>query len=128
MRIRVVVADLVSDRPGRNFDHAPLVGGRRGATAHHATGGERRPRRTEALAFAHQIAVELERARRQDEFYRLVVMAPPAFLGLLRKALPENVRSSVVAEVDKNLVHQPPEALRSHLPDETFRIPVTPRG
>ena len=30
--------DLVSDRPGRKFDRAPLIAGRRGAIAHHATG------------------------------------------------------------------------------------------
>lgn len=33
--------DLKSARPDRVFDRAPRVGGRRGATGHHATGGER---------------------------------------------------------------------------------------
>jgi len=120
--------DLISDRPGRKFDHAPLSGGRRGATAHHATGGEESPRRQEAVGFAHRIAAQLERAQRDDEFDRLVVMAPPGFLGVLRKALPQAVRASVVAEVDKDLVHQTAAAVRSHLPDEAFRIPLTPAG
>ena len=53
--------DFKSDRPGRVFDHAPMTGHRRGATAHHATAGERRPRRHEAEAFARQIAGELQR-------------------------------------------------------------------
>jgi protein required for attachment to host cells len=112
--------DFKSDRPGRKFDHAPLTGGRRGATGHHGIGAERRPRKHEAIAFAQQIADQLERARQHDEFDRLVVVAPPAFLGLLRKALPESVRESVAAEVDKNLLHQPPDVMQSHLPDAAF--------
>ena len=47
--------DLKSDRPGRVFDRAPSVRGRRGAIARHATGGERTPRRLEAKRFAREI-------------------------------------------------------------------------
>ncbi len=50
--------DLVSDRPGRVFDHANLVGGRRGGVAHHPTAGERTPRRVEVEKFDHQIVEE----------------------------------------------------------------------
>jgi peptidoglycan/xylan/chitin deacetylase (PgdA/CDA1 family) len=32
--------DMVSDKPGRVFDHAPPSHGRRGAVGHHSTGGE----------------------------------------------------------------------------------------
>lgn len=110
--------DLKSDRPGRVFDHAPQPGHRRGATAHHGTGGERRPRRHEAEVFARRIAEQLRDS--QSEFDRLVVIAPPAFLGLLRKALPGPVRLRVAAEVGKDLVHEPPAALRAHLPEDVF--------
>jgi len=114
--------DLVSDRPGRVFDHAPATAGRRGATAHHGTGGERSPRKHEAEQFAHHIGQELARAWRAGEFERLVVMAGPAFLGLLRKAFPDEVRPSIVAEVTKDLIGHPPHAVQSHLPPEAFQL------
>lgn len=113
--------DMKSDRPGRFSNHAPLIGGRRGATAHHGTGGERSPRKHEAALFADRIAEQLEQARRSGEFDRLVVMAAPAFLGLLRKALPDSVRLHVAAEVGKDLVHEPPAMLQAHVPEEAFR-------
>lgn len=112
--------DFKSDRPGRVFDHAPLVGSRRGATAHHATGGEQSPRKHEAALFAQRIATELEQARQRDLFDRLVVMAEPGFLGVLRKALPAPLNSTVVAEVAKDLAQQPESAVRTHLPAEVF--------
>lgn len=113
--------DFSSDRPGRVFDHAPAPAKRRGATGHHSTGGERRPRKHEAAVFAQQIAGVLERARRADEFDRLLIMAAPAFLGLLRKALPPSVRATVAAEIRKDLVHESPEALQAHVSADVLR-------
>lgn len=112
--------DFKSDRPGRMFDHAPLAAGRRGATAHHGTGGERRPRKHEAILFAQKIAAELERARLHDRFERLIVMAEPGFLGVLRRAWPSSLSSTVIAEVPKDLAEQPESAVRAHLPPEAF--------
>jgi protein required for attachment to host cells len=106
--------DLVSDRPGRKFDHAPLTGGRRGATAHHAAGGEASPRKHEAETFARRIASELEQSRQRGDFEGLIVMSGPAFLGLLRAALPGSIH--VVAVVAKDLLHQGIRAIIGHLP------------
>src|SRR5512146_2148437 len=103
--------DLKSDRPGRVFDHAPAADGRRGAVAHHATGGERSPRKVEARRFARRVADALEEARRQDRYDRLVIMASPTFLGLLREEMPAALHATVAAEISKDLVHEPPEAL-----------------
>ena len=112
--------DLKSDRPGRVFDHAAPAGGRRGAVGHHATGGERNPRKVEARRFARRITEALDEARRQNRYERLVVMAPPAFLGLLREEMPAAVRALLTAEVGKDLVHEPPEALSGYVPPSTF--------
>ena len=118
--------DLKSDRPDRVFDHAPVAGGRRGAVGHHATGGERNPRKVEARRFARRIAEALDEARRQHQYDRLVLMAPPAFLGLLRKEMPAAVHAVLTAEIAKDLVHEPPEALSGYLPPGTFtRHPIT---
>ena len=118
--------DLKSDRPGRVFDHAPTVGGRRGAVAHHSTGGERNPRKVEARRFARRITRALEEARRQNRYDRLIVMAPPAFLGLLREEMSPAVHAVLTAEIGKDLIHEPPDALSAHLPPDTFtRHPIS---
>jgi len=114
--------DLKSDRPGRKFDRAPMQSGRRGATAHHGVGSDRSPRQHEAELFAHKITDEVASAQRADGFDRLVLIAPPAFLGLLRKALPAALRRMLAAEIAKDLVHEPPSAVSTHLPQETFRV------
>ncbi|HEV7137606.1 MAG TPA: host attachment protein [Steroidobacteraceae bacterium] len=118
--------DLKSDRPGRVFDHAATAGGRRGAVAHHSTGGERSPRKVEARRFARRVVQALDEARRQDHPYdRLVIIAPPAFLGLLREEMTPAVHTLLTAEIGKDLVHEPPEALGAYLLPGTFaRHPV----
>jgi protein required for attachment to host cells len=90
--------DLVADRPGRVFD----------------------ARKHEAASFARQIVAALEVAIRQRHVDRIVLMAAPGFLGLLRAELPHSVQKAVVAEVHKDLVHQPDEVVRGHLPREAF--------
>ena len=54
----------------------------------------------------------------------LADMAEPSFLGVLRKALPSSLSSAVIAEVAKDLAHQPESAVRAHLPTEAFRTSV----
>jgi protein required for attachment to host cells len=112
--------DLKSDRPGRIFTHVPSTGGRRGAVTHHSTGGERSPRKVEAMRFARRIGEALEEARRQHQYDRLIVMAPPTFLGLLRKELPAAVQAMLSAEIAKDLIHESPQALGGYLPPGTF--------
>lgn len=112
--------DFKSDRPGRVFDHAVEAGKRRGTVAHHGTGGERSPRKHEAQLFASRIAQELETAGQERRFDRLILVAGPAFLGLLRAALPKAVVAAIAAEVPKDLMHEPESAIRAHLPLEAL--------
>ncbi len=112
--------DLVSDKPGRVFDHAASSGHRRGSVAHHGTGTERTPHKTESVKFARQIVGELESARRDGRYDRMVVMSGPPFLGVLREAMPKPLRSSIVAEVPKDLVHSPEKEILEHLAPEAF--------
>jgi protein required for attachment to host cells len=92
--------------------------------AHHAVGGENRPHKHEAALFAKRIVQELEKAHGEEGFERVVLMAGPAFLGLLREALPKSLRAMVVAEVASDLVHQPEEAVQAHLPRDVFGPPA----
>jgi protein required for attachment to host cells len=103
--------ELESDRPGRGF----ASGGHR-----HGVDGERSARRENETRFAGRIAHEVERARQHNEFDRLVIMAGPRMLGLLREALAEPSRSAVAAEVPKDLAHHDLDAIRDHVPDEVF--------
>jgi len=116
--------DFKSDRPGRVFDHAPSADARRGTVAHHATGGENSPRKHEAELFARRIADELEKARREDRFDRLVLMAGPAFLGQIRAVIPKSLSAMVIVEIGKDLVHQDERAISAHLPPDLFVKPV----
>lgn len=112
--------DFKSDRPGRVFDRASAGTGRRGAVGHHAVGGENGPRRHEAEQFARQIVQQLELSRQEKRFDRIVLMAGPAFLGKLRKAMPKSLQAMVVAEVTKDLLHEAEDAVQAHLPREAF--------
>jgi protein required for attachment to host cells len=51
----------------------------------------------------------------------LVIVAGPAFLGLIRSALSPGVEKLVVAEVRKDLLKGTDESVREHLPIEIFQ-------
>jgi protein required for attachment to host cells len=58
----------------------------------------------EADLFARRVAEHLTQAHRQQRYERLHIAAAPRFLGRLRKQLDNEVRQSVVDEVDKDLL------------------------
>jgi protein required for attachment to host cells len=104
--------ELETDRPGRRF------GGTNGNR--HAVGGERSTERHETELFAKAVARTLDGARARNEFERLVLIAAPRMLGLLREALPAPCRSVVAAEIAKDLVRQDVEAIREAVPRQAF--------
>ena len=110
--------DFQSDRPGRSFDRAPLHAGRRGATAHHATGDSSSPRVHEAEQFARRIAAALVRSDRGQPIERLVLVAAPRFLGMLRAALPRTLHERIADEIHHDLARAPLQELRAHLSAE----------
>jgi protein required for attachment to host cells len=116
--------DLGTDRPGRVFTSAAGRGRRRGATTHHAAGGENTPRRHATHLFARRVAEHLDQARRAGRFTRLVLIAAPAFLGELRLALHAALRKCVVATVAKDVVHHSGDDLRRYLPRSAFTAPT----
>ncbi|HTW75270.1 MAG TPA: host attachment protein [Steroidobacteraceae bacterium] len=110
--------DLVSDKPGRKADRAPLHAGRRGATAHHATASEPQARRHETQQFVQRIGQSLADGVHAGGIDRLVLVCAPRFLGVLREGLPGAVSALVIHEIHKDLTHQPESALREHLTAE----------
>lgn len=85
------------------------------------SGGEPRPRRDAAMRFARQIAAELDASLRRDGFDRTVLMAGPAFIGLLRSAMSAPVRATLVEEVRKDLVHEDDSTVHAFVPPEAFQ-------
>ncbi len=82
---------------------------------------EPRPRKDAAMRFARQVAAALDGAYRRDGFDRTVLVAGPSFIGLLRSALSEPVRATLVAEVRKDLIHEDDETLQAYVPPEAFQ-------
>jgi len=101
--------DITADLPGRSFD-SNKAGGR------HAMEPSTDPKQELAIEFARTISRHLEAARVKKDFEQLVFVAAPAFLGLLREQLSASCRNLVAFELNKNLVQQAAEDIRSHLP------------
>lgn len=109
---RALDQDLVSDRPGRTYD--------RSGTGRHSE-SEPVQYQHEAAAFAGEIAACLAKGREADRYGTLVLAAPPAFLGELRKHLDPQTQGLVTLELDKDLAHLDARDLRAHLPERLVR-------
>jgi len=97
-----------TDKPGRLFAGAG-AGGRRGAVAttdwhdleeHH---------------FARVVAEALEKLVRERKVKAVIVAAPPRTLAELRRAFHDDVKSHIIAEIDKDFTKQPIYEMEKHL-------------
>lgn len=99
---------LTSDRPGRSFDSA--------GQGHHAMGTSVEPKEQEAMRFAKQITEYLNTASNEGRCNRLLLVAGPPFLGVLRAQL-DSLSNMSITEIEKNLGQFNAREIRSHLPD-----------
>jgi protein required for attachment to host cells len=99
---------LTSDLPGRAFD--------RMGDARHAMGQPVGPKDHEAQVFAHELITEMEKGRTGNRFSSLYLVAPPEFLGLLRKQSGAALQKVIAGEVGKSLTAEDAGTVRSHLP------------
>jgi protein required for attachment to host cells len=89
--------EIGSDRPGRSFGSAePRRSGYTETDWHQAEENEFAKCASELLSFA-------AKGSEAD----LVVIAPPRFLGSLRKVMPKPLQRRVIAEIDRDLVRHP---------------------
>jgi protein required for attachment to host cells len=102
-------SEIVSDKAGRTFQS---VGSGRSAYEAHED-----PHRALKKTFAHQLSDMLAEKASAGAFDRVVLVAPPAFLGDLRATMSEAVRGRVHAEIAKDLTRTPNDEIRSHLGD-----------
>jgi protein required for attachment to host cells len=107
--VRVKQSELKTDRPGASFARA--------GHGQHAMTSEVEPREQERIRFAKLIADRLEAGRVANAFERVILVASPEFLGLLREQLGAPLQSRVTFTLDKDYVTQTPEEIRARLPD-----------
>jgi protein required for attachment to host cells len=77
---RKKTGELISDRGGRSFDS-------HGQGRHTMAREKIDPKTHAAMAFAKNIAEQISDAKQAGQFDRLVVIAAPRFLGVLRDSL-----------------------------------------
>jgi len=65
--------------------------------------------------FAQTIVRQLAKAKTENRFDRLVLVAPPKMLGEIRKHLDTNLSRAIMAEMPKDLTHYDSKDLADHL-------------
>lgn len=99
--------DIDADKPGRSFDSF--------GKGRHAMSTEQEPTEHIAQQFALDLAELLNKGRLTHAYDKLVLMAEPKFLGILRAALDKNTASLVVQTVNKELLDVKEEDLAEYL-------------
>ncbi len=74
--------------------------------------------RQEQIGLAHDLACWLNKEFEQKKFESLVLVAAPAMLGEIRKALGKSVASAIIAESNKQLI----QANDAQLSEELLKI------
>ena len=75
-------------------------------------------KKVEVIKFARQVAKALEDGLRKEAYERLILAAPPGFLGMLRGELSERVRGRIAALVDKDYLHLDERQARERLEEQ----------
>lgn len=73
------------------------------------------PTDVEAEHFARELSDKLQQAFDTQTFERLIVAAPPRFLGLLRGLVSKPVQRLVIASIDKDYTHADPAEIEKRL-------------
>lgn len=99
--------DVVADRLPRAQES---VGGARHAIEPHTD-----LETVEAGRFAHELAAALESGRVGRAYERLVLVAPPRFLGTLRAVLSDEVHKHVVGSLPKDVTRESADDIRERV-------------
>lgn len=100
--------EITQDLPGK-IKNVGGIGG-------HAFEQPTDPKKHEAANFAHRIAHYLTEAHNANRFSRLLIIAEPSLLGMLRNEMPEQVKRQISFELDKNITSLSAADIREHLP------------
>jgi len=100
--------NMTSDRPGRSFDSSGI--------GRHAMGTSVEPKEQDAIRFAKLVADHILDASNKKQCSRVVLVAGPHLLGLLRKHLGAAANLKIT-EIEKNLGQYDTAGIRAHLPE-----------
>ena len=97
---RLHTSELVTDGRGRSLGGPNSVGS--------AMDAHTDPAEVEEEHFARALTARLTHAVNVDDVRRIVLVAPPRFLGKLRHLMPANVQQRVTVEVTRDLTKVTP--------------------
>ena len=103
--------DLVSDRAGANGSNGTGGGSMQPQTL---------PKQHEAKVFAQELAQTLYQGRTSNAFRRAILVAPPAFMGLLNAVLDGPTAQMVTDRFEKDYTKTPQDELGQHLGSTIF--------
>ena len=95
--------ELVGDSSGKSVDQ------------HGSLDPPTSPKVQEAQGFAKMLAGHLRELHNQQHFEQLILIAPPRFLGMLRKELHTPLDQLVTLAIDKDLTHASVEELIDYI-------------
>jgi protein required for attachment to host cells len=104
--------DFRTDEPGSTRDSAGF--------ARHAMEPKVRPKEQEQIAFARFLAERIGQARVNGDIERVILVAPPEFLGHLRGELDGEAKRIVGGTFPLNVVRMRPDEIRGHLPERLY--------
>ena len=107
-------AERNNERAGRRYDGGGTGGSFRARSAMEATD----PQTEKSEQFAAQIVAQLSSFLSDRRFGQLVVVAPPAFLGVLRNTFDDRLHNMISAEVPKTLTDMPIGEIQKTLVEE----------
>ena len=90
--------DLISDAPGRVHD--------RMGSARHSMEPDTGVKEESRRRFVKKIVELLESANFRGDYDRLVLLAAPAMLGVIRKTLTSKLTKAVIKEIPKDVIGQ----------------------
>lgn len=96
-----------TDRPGRTYESADGTP--------HAVAEYSELNKQPKLEFADHLAQIVNQGAANDDYSRLLLVAPPTVMGRLREALSDQARDRLVGSLDKDLTHVGLDDLPKHL-------------
>lgn len=100
---------FTSDKPGHYQSSS---------TAHGSYEPHTDPKETGIQRFAIEVANELDHARTQNAYKRIVLISPPHMLGLLHEHMNKHVKQLITNEINKDILHLSDHELLSFLKDQ----------
>jgi protein required for attachment to host cells len=99
--------DLTSDAPGRVHD--------RMGSARHSMEPDTGVKEESRRRFVKKMVARLESAHFRGDYDRLVLLAAPAVLGVIRKTISKKFTNVVVKEIPKDVIGQDLEKIKAQL-------------